>query len=308
VNAFSANGVLAGIQDSQHRLTDPHFEDKLLRTQLPSARRILVKVGTSVVAEKDRSPSLSRIAHIVESLVNLRNQGKEVILVSSGAVGLGSKALLELEESRIEKRLHKKVNNKVSAIKMGRDTFITRIEAALRCAVPYIPYCAPTKFRLPDCDFTADWKECNKEKGCRWHEEKTKCVAVLGWGPFGDETVRDHPKQYLEESVNPEIVNVFRPEDCFRVKRHHECNSHRVCRWVIDEYRNHEEYHHCIALPEGPDVIPIERDCSMIFDITSCSDNTLCEWDEIEMFCVVREVPIRTVPRKGKGEKTVSKL
>jgi len=221
---------------------------------------------------------------------------------------LEDKALLELEESRIEKRLHKKVNNKVSAIKMGRDTFITRIEAALRCAVPYIPYCAPTKFRLPDCDFTADWKECNKEKGCRWHEEKTKCVAVLGWGPFGDETVRDHPKQYLEESVAPEIVNVFRPEDCFKVKRHHQCNSHRVCRWVIDEYRNHEEYHHCIALPEGPDVIPIERDCSMIFDITSCSDNTLCEWDEIEMFCVVREVPIRTVPRKGKGEKTVSKL
>jgi len=76
-------------------MTDPHFEDKLLRNQLPNAKRILVKVGTSVVAEKDRSPSLSRIAHIVESLVNLRNQGKEVILVSSGAVGLGSKALLE---------------------------------------------------------------------------------------------------------------------------------------------------------------------------------------------------------------------
>jgi len=48
-----------------------------------------------VVAEKDRTPSLSRIAHIVECIVNLKNQGKEVVLVSSGAIGLGSKALLD---------------------------------------------------------------------------------------------------------------------------------------------------------------------------------------------------------------------
>jgi len=99
VNAFPANlGVLAGFQDSQDRLTTDTFldHDKRLRAELPKAKRILVKVGTSVVAEKDRSPSLTRIAHIVESIVSLKNQGKEVILVSSGAIGLGSKVLLDL--------------------------------------------------------------------------------------------------------------------------------------------------------------------------------------------------------------------
>jgi delta-1-pyrroline-5-carboxylate synthetase len=102
VNACSAKlGVLAGHQDSQDRLTPAvgtKFHDDLdrrLRAELPKAKRILVKVGTSVVAEKDRSPSLTRMANIVEQIVSLKNQGKEVILVSSGAIGLGSRVLLD---------------------------------------------------------------------------------------------------------------------------------------------------------------------------------------------------------------------
>jgi delta-1-pyrroline-5-carboxylate synthetase len=99
VNAFSANlGVLAGMQNSQDRLITDKFHDDLdrsLRAELPKAKRILVKVGTSVVAEKDRSPSLTRMANIVEQIVTLKNQGKEVILVSSGAIGLGSRALMD---------------------------------------------------------------------------------------------------------------------------------------------------------------------------------------------------------------------
>lgn len=67
-----------------------------LRQQLPHAKRILIKVGTSVVTQKDRSVALGRIARVVEQIADLKiEHHKEIILVSSGAVGLGSKVLLE---------------------------------------------------------------------------------------------------------------------------------------------------------------------------------------------------------------------
>jgi len=60
-----------------------------------SFKRILIKVGTSVVANKDHTAALARVAATVEQIVELKNFGKEVILVSSGAIGLGSKALID---------------------------------------------------------------------------------------------------------------------------------------------------------------------------------------------------------------------
>jgi len=58
-------------------------------------KRILIKVGTSVVAQPDHTAALSRLASTVEQIVELKNLGKEIILVSSGAIGLGSKALVD---------------------------------------------------------------------------------------------------------------------------------------------------------------------------------------------------------------------
>jgi len=123
VNAYSSsNGVLAGLQNSQDCLTALN-NDILLRSELPKARRILVKVGTSVVADKDRSPSLTRIANVVESIVFLRNQGKEVILVSSGAIGLGAKVLLEHSDAPVRQSVSSGLN--------GSDSIEKRASAAL---------------------------------------------------------------------------------------------------------------------------------------------------------------------------------
>jgi len=75
---------------------DPQNLEYYLRQQLPNAKRILIKVGTNVVTQKDRSVALGRIARIVEQIADLKiEQQKEIILVSSGAVGLGSRVLLE---------------------------------------------------------------------------------------------------------------------------------------------------------------------------------------------------------------------
>ena len=63
------------------------------RSLLTSARRIVVKVGTRVLVNRSGRPDPSRMAALVEQIVRLRRDGREVILVSSGAIGAGIEAL-----------------------------------------------------------------------------------------------------------------------------------------------------------------------------------------------------------------------
>ncbi|KAJ1392312.1 hypothetical protein B484DRAFT_473254 [Ochromonadaceae sp. CCMP2298] len=63
------------------------------RQDLASVERIVIKAGTSVVSNPDGYPSLSRIANLVEHAARLRQDGKDVIIVTSGAVGVGKQRL-----------------------------------------------------------------------------------------------------------------------------------------------------------------------------------------------------------------------
>jgi glutamate 5-kinase len=59
------------------------------RLAVVRAQRIVIKVGTNVVMRDDGRLALSRLYGIAESVARLRQQEKDVLLVSSGAVGLG---------------------------------------------------------------------------------------------------------------------------------------------------------------------------------------------------------------------------
>lgn len=63
------------------------------RAAIRRARRVLVKAGTSVVANEDGRPSLVRIGAISEQIAELIRSDVEVIFVSSGAVGMGKRVL-----------------------------------------------------------------------------------------------------------------------------------------------------------------------------------------------------------------------
>lgn len=58
-----------------------------------SAKRIVVKLGTAVLMREEGGVALSRFYSFVEGIADLMKSGKEVILVTSGAVGLGVKRL-----------------------------------------------------------------------------------------------------------------------------------------------------------------------------------------------------------------------
>lgn len=63
------------------------------RDALVSAKRIVVKAGTNVVMQDDGGLALSRLYGLIESVARLRHAGREVLVVSSGAVGLGTMRL-----------------------------------------------------------------------------------------------------------------------------------------------------------------------------------------------------------------------
>lgn len=61
---------------------------KKIYQDIQCAKRIVVKVGTSTLTYDTGKMNLKRINQLAMILSDLRNQGKEIILVSSGAVGI----------------------------------------------------------------------------------------------------------------------------------------------------------------------------------------------------------------------------
>src|SRR5580658_1967300 len=57
------------------------------------SKRVVVKLGTAVLTREEGGVALSRFYSFIEGIANLRNSGREVLLVTSGAVGLGSQRL-----------------------------------------------------------------------------------------------------------------------------------------------------------------------------------------------------------------------
>lgn len=63
------------------------------RLEFIKAKRIVVKLGTNVLRNDEGYVSLPRVYSFIEDIANLVKSGKEVIIVTSGAVGLGKKRL-----------------------------------------------------------------------------------------------------------------------------------------------------------------------------------------------------------------------
>jgi glutamate 5-kinase len=78
-----------------HNKTQPERENRL-----KAARRIVIKVGTSTVTADDGQLCRERVEPIVRSIALLMKEGRQIALVSSGAVGLG-RGWLGLHRSRL---------------------------------------------------------------------------------------------------------------------------------------------------------------------------------------------------------------
>src|SRR5258708_38823475 len=71
------------------------------RGKLRAARRIVIKLGTSTVTDAAGGVCRQRVEPIVDGISQLMEAGRQVMLVSSGAVGLG-RTLLGLHPARLK--------------------------------------------------------------------------------------------------------------------------------------------------------------------------------------------------------------
>ncbi|HEY9195115.1 MAG TPA: glutamate 5-kinase, partial [Mucilaginibacter sp.] len=60
-------------------------------------QRIVIKIGSNVLTQKNGLPDQERISHLVSQIAAIKKQGTEVILVSSGAVASG-RSLITISE------------------------------------------------------------------------------------------------------------------------------------------------------------------------------------------------------------------
>ena len=63
------------------------------RQEFINAKRIVIKLGTNVLRNDEGYVSLPRVYTFIEDIANLVRSGKQVIVITSGAVGLGKKRL-----------------------------------------------------------------------------------------------------------------------------------------------------------------------------------------------------------------------
>ncbi|MDP6849127.1 MAG: glutamate 5-kinase [Kiritimatiellia bacterium] len=63
------------------------------REALTDVRRVVVKIGSRVLVQKSGRPDARRMRALIQQLSALHMEGKEVVVVTSGAVGAGMEAL-----------------------------------------------------------------------------------------------------------------------------------------------------------------------------------------------------------------------
>ncbi|MCR5509026.1 MAG: glutamate 5-kinase [Lachnospiraceae bacterium] len=76
------------------RNTDPDEKERSYRSRLKERKRIVVKIGSSSLHHMTTGElNLTKMERLVRELCELKNQGKDVILVSSGAIAVGRKVM-----------------------------------------------------------------------------------------------------------------------------------------------------------------------------------------------------------------------
>jgi glutamate 5-kinase len=73
--------------------------------EVKNAKRVIIKVGTSTLTYESGSLNIRRVEKLVKVISDLKNEGREIILVSSGAIGVGmGKIGISTKPEKIEQK------------------------------------------------------------------------------------------------------------------------------------------------------------------------------------------------------------
>lgn len=117
------------------------------RNFLKNCKKIILKVGTTSLTQQNGKVNKSAIENLAFVISNLKNQGKEIVLVSSGAIAVGTEILKLKQRPRdtvnkqvassvgqpalmqIYKDCFAKYNNDIAQILLTRDIFESEYKA-----------------------------------------------------------------------------------------------------------------------------------------------------------------------------------
>src|SRR5439155_3916088 len=69
------------------------YQIPVRRESLKNFSRLVVKLGTGVLTDNRKQPALTQMEQLVAQVAAQRKAGREIVLVTSGAVGAGMGAL-----------------------------------------------------------------------------------------------------------------------------------------------------------------------------------------------------------------------
>lgn len=128
---------------------------------LSTAKRVVVKIGSSLLVEDDTGlPARAWVATLAEDIVAMRKAGQSVLIVSSGAIALGRRALGLARSSRLEE--------KQAAAATGQARLMAAYEAAF----------APHGVNVAQALLTAD----DTERRRRWLNARATLETLLDLG------------------------------------------------------------------------------------------------------------------------------
>ena len=117
-----------------------------LRENITKAKRIVIKIGTSSITYTNGNINIKKMEQLVRVIADLQNSGKEIVLVSSGAVGAGMGRIGLKEKPKelpikqataavgqaILMQLYQKFfgeyNHKIAQVLLTRDVFSSKIK------------------------------------------------------------------------------------------------------------------------------------------------------------------------------------
>ena len=107
------------------------------REMLKDKKRIVVKVGSSSLIHKETNKlNLRKLEVLVRELSDLHNQGKDVVLVTSGAVAVGASALGLHEKPAELKKKQACSARGLSAWWTKRATYFILAHCRTMCRIP----------------------------------------------------------------------------------------------------------------------------------------------------------------------------